>query len=156
MIERLFNFSRIQIQDRDSFDLAFNDLLVVTESELSGSQRSLRNRVFKAYVKENKDVSTKRLFKEAKGRSLSKDRKTTAKEVVTTIQEFKKKGARQVDLKGFDTIRQKFDKKVAEEREFDIPARVRGKVVFARRETVTVRGKKQARLRNAKGQFSKA
>ena len=49
------------------------------------------------------EKSDNALFKRAKGKSLSRDRSTTAKTVVKTRKEYIKRGAANVDLKGFDT-----------------------------------------------------
>ena len=154
--ERLFRESKLQIQDRDSFDLAFNDLLSLTDSDLSANQRSLRNDAFDKFAVDHPDVSKERLFTKAKGRDLRKDRLKTAKKVVSTRKEFITSTAPEVDLKGFDTARQRVTKDIIRKRQFSIPARRKGKVVFAIRTSVVVRGKRVTRHRDLKGRFVSA
>ena len=91
--ERLRSQARLQIQDRDSYDLSFNTLIDMRESELSGKQLDLRNKAFSDFSSKNPNVSTQRLFKKARGKDLSRDRKQTAKTVVPTVKEFRKRGA---------------------------------------------------------------
>ena len=152
--ERLFRQSKFQIQDRDSYELAFNDLLSLTEPTISGKQKQLRNSGFSDFLKEHPDVSRERLFTRARGKDLRRDRLKTAKRVVTTRKEFVKEGAKDVDLRGFDTARQKVTKDIIARRTFTVPARVKGRVVFSMRTSVVVKGKRQVRHRNSKGQFS--
>lgn len=151
--ERLRSFAGMQIQDRDSFDLSFNSLFDKTDSTLSPQQKTLRNNAFDRFADANPNVSRERIFKKAKGKDLRRDRRTTAKTVVTTRREFEKAGATKVDLKGFDTRRQKITKRIAERRIFTIPAKVKNKIVFTERTFVTVKGKKMLRFRDSKGRF---
>ena len=154
--DRLFRESKFKIQDRDSYDLAFNDLLSIGESDLSSVQRKLRNDGFKGYLIQHPDVAKERIFTKAKGRDLRRDRLKTARRVVDTRKEFTKLGASKSDLRGFDTARQRVTKDILTRRKFTVPARVKGRIVFAIRTSVTVRGKRQVRFRNEKGQFSSA
>ncbi len=154
--ERLFRESKFQIQDRDSYDLAFNDLFSQTETGLSGKQKEMRNKAFGEFVSEHPAVSTERLFKKAKGRDLRRDRLKTAKRVVKTRKEFERATAPEVDLKGFDTARQKISKEVIRRRTFTVPARSKGRVVFAMKTSVRVRGKSVVRHRDSKGRFVSA
>ncbi len=152
--ERLFNTSSVQIQDRDSYDLAFNDLLSVNEKEITPKQNSFRANAFRDYVVDHPDVSTKRLFTRAKGKDLERDRRQTARRVVTTQKEFERETAPDVDLKGFDTARQKVSRRIRIQREFTTPARLKGKIVFTKKEFVTVKGKRQLRFRSPSGRFA--
>ncbi len=151
--ERLFREARFQIQDRDSFDLAFNDLLDVSNTSISSKQTTLRNSAFDDFVSDHPLVSKERLFTKAKGKSLKRDRSQTAKRVVGTRKEFIKETAPEVDLKGFDTARQKVKKDVIIKRVFTVAATKKGRVVRAMKTSVIVKGKKQLRFRDAKGQF---
>lgn len=152
--DRLFRESKFQIQDRDSYDLAFNDLLSTREQDLSLQQKRMRTTGFGDYVSEHPEVSKERLFTKAKGRDLRKDRLKTAKRVVKTEKEFVKKGARKVDLKGFDTARQRITKEISRRRRFTVPARIGKKVVFAVKTSVVVKGKSVVRFRDSKGRFA--
>lgn len=151
--DRLFRESKFQIQDRDSYDLAFNDLISVDERDLSSSQKRFRDNSFSDYIKEHPDVSTERIFTKAKGKDLARDRLKTAKRVVTTRKEFLRQRASEVDLKGFDTARQRVTKEIIRRRTFTVPAKVKGRIVFAIKTSVVVLGKKQLRFRDAKGRF---
>ncbi len=152
--ERLFRESRLKIQDRDSYDLAFNDLMSLDDRTISAKQKELRNDAFDDFLGKHPEVSSERLFTKAKGRDLRRDRLKTAKRVVKTRKEFIKETAPEVDLRGFDTARQRVTKEILRRRIFTVPARVQGRVVFAMRTSVVVRGRRQVRHRNAKGQFS--
>ncbi len=140
-----------KIQDRDSYDLAFDDYFGIIRA--NSDQRKLRDKAFGDYVQKHPDVSTERLFSKAKGRDLRRDRLKTAKKVVRTRKEFIKSTAPEVDLRGFDTARQRITRKQKIERTFTIPARARGRVVFAMRTSVVVKGKRVARHRDSKGRF---
>ncbi len=152
--ERLFRESKFQIQDRDSYDLAFNDLMSIDDKTITSNQKTLREKAFKDFVKNHPEVTEERLFTKAKGKDLRRDRLKTAKRVVKTRKDFLKQGARKVDLKGFDTARQRISKDVARRRRFTLPARIKGRVVFAQKTSVKVKGKIQVRFRDAKGRFS--
>ena len=152
--ERLESESRMQIRDRDSYDLAFSDLLKTPEKELSPKQKKLRDMAFGEYKKSHPDVSKDRLFKEARGKDLKRDRRQTAKGIVTTIKDYKKKGASKVDLKGYDTARQKIKKDILRRRTFTIPARIKGRIVYSIKTSVVVMGKRHVRFRDSKGRFA--
>ncbi len=152
--ERLRQEARFKIQDRDSFDLAFSDIVSLGESELSAKQKSFRGRVFERYASANPDISRERVFQQAEGKSLRRDRKQTAKRVVKTKREFLREGASQVDLKGFDTARQKFRKELKVRREFNVPAQIGRRIVLTKRISVSVRGKAQVRFRDRRGRFA--
>ena len=115
-----------KIQDRDSYDLAFDDYLQDT-----AFKESVRDDAFADYVESHPDVSKERLFTKAKGRDLRRDRLKTAKKVVTTRKAYIKGGARHLDLKGYDTARQRITKIQRIQRVFTIPARRKGRIVFA-------------------------
>lgn len=152
--ERLFRESKLQIQDRDSYDLAFNDLLNKTDEDLTSTQRSLRNVGFREFVSDHPNVSNERLFTKAKGKDLKRDRRRTAGRVVETRQEFVEAGASKVDLKGFDTARQKITRDIVRRRTFTVAGRIKGRAVFTKRTSVKVRGKKQLRFRDSRGRFA--
>ncbi len=152
--ERLFRESKFQIQDRDSYDLAFEDLIEVDERNLSSRQKTLRNDSFADYKQLHPDVSPERLFRKAKGKDLRRDRLKTAKRVVTTRKKYIKGGASRLDLKGYDTARQGVTKKVIQRRTFTVPALVKGKVTRAVKTSVIVKGKRLVRHRDALGRFA--
>ena len=152
--ERLFRESKFQIQDRDSYELAFNDLLSTAEDDLSLDQKRLRNNGFDDYVSDHPDVAKERLFSKAKGRDLRRDRLRTAKKVVTTRKQYIKGGASKLDLKGYDTARQRITKGIAQRRTFTVPSRIKGRVVFSVKTSVVVKGKRLVRYRDARGRFA--
>lgn len=152
--DRLFNESKFQIQDRDSYDLAYSDLLSTDEDELTGKQLTLRNQGFNDYVSAHPEVSEERLFKKAKGKDLRRDRLKTAKKVVTTRKEYIEGRASRLDLKGYDTARQRVTKDIKIKRTFTIKSFVKRNVVFSKRTSVVVRGKRVARWRTPSGKFA--
>ena len=144
----------VSVQDRDSYDLAYNSYMGLEEKELNNKQRAMRTIVFDDYVDKHPEVSEERLFTKAGGKDLRRDRLQTAKRVVKTRKAYIRATAPEVDLRGFDTARQKVSKEVKIRRTFTIPARVKKRIVFAMKTSVVVRGKSQVRFRNALGQFS--
>ena len=144
--ERLERESQVQIQDRDSYDLAFNDLISTDEDDLSLDQKRMRTNGFGDYRDSHPDVSAERLFSKAKGKDLRRDRLKTAKRVVTTRKDYIKERASKVDLKGYDTARQRISKGIRIRRTFTVPSRIRGKVVFAVRTSVRI-PKRRNRIR---------
>lgn len=151
--ETIFNRAGFKIQDRDSYDLAFNDYLNINEGSITSAEKKLRDNSFEEFISQHPEVSKERLFTKAKGKDLRRDRLKTAKRVVRTRKEFIKQTAPEVDLKGFDTARQKVSKEILRRRTFTVPATIKGRVVFAIQIT-NKRGIKQ--LKDSKGRFVSA
>lgn len=112
------------IQDRNSFDKEYDDYF--ENSTEWKKNRDFRDAVFKNALKLKPKISSDKLFTEAGGKNLTQDRKTNAKIIVTSKQEYIDKGASRVDLKGFDTIPRKSRK-----REFNKIGRINNKIVFS-------------------------
>ena len=136
------NKSRAGVQDRDSFDLAYQK--EIKKSDLDSKEKQFRELVFEHYANKNPNVSKERLFSKAGGKNLALDRETTAKTIVSTKPQYIKKGAKRVDLAGYDV----------RESDRNIPARNKGRVVFSTRETITIRKKQVVIFRDRKGRFS--
>jgi len=83
-----------------------------------------------------KGKSRREVFSQAGGHDLKQDRRQTTKEVVTKRDEYARRGAREVDLEGFDTKPKRQRKGLT-------------KVSFKRR------GKPTIRFRDSKGRFAK-
>jgi hypothetical protein len=155
------------VQDRDSYDLIYNDILGVDEKGLTEGQRKFRETTFKAYVQEHPEVSKKRLFSKAGGKDLEKDRMRTSQEVVTTEKSYIEKGAKRTDLVGYDTKTQEFSKTLAKFRRrqeirkvFTKSGIIKGKVVKVRDTVVKLPAKRQkktiilTRARDKLGRFA--
>lgn len=148
--ERIMNNYRREIKDKGSFDLAFSKELQLSDKELTDNQRKLRDNVFKRYSstrevqKEIKagDFTKADLFKKAGGKDLEADRRRTAKVVVKDKKEYVKRGARRVDLKDYDTAKSRL-----------VPARRKGKVVYAYKTHVKIKNKVYVRHRDRNGRF---
>jgi len=138
------------IQDRDSFDVAMKRYLGDNE----GLSNKSKNMVFDLVRTTKPSVSEDRLFKEAGGEDLKRDRLQTAKEVVRTRKEFIEKGADKVDFAGFDVRRQDIRRFKQIPEGFEVPARVKKKRVFAKKTSVRVRGKTVAVHRDKFGRFA--
>ena len=128
-----------KIQDRDSYDLAFDDYMGIVKADTD--QKDFRTKAFNNYLSTHPDISKERLFKKAKGTDLRRDRLRTAKTVVKTRGAFIKATAPEVDLKGYDTARQKVTKEQRIQRTFTVPARVKGRVVYSMKTSVTIQYK---------------
>lgn len=138
------------IQDRDSFDLALSRY--APEANLS---KNSKDQLFKEVQNQKPGVSSERLFTKAGGKDLARDRRKTARTVVKTREEFIKKGAKRVDFAGFDIKESEIRKqKLTVRKEFKIPAKVKTKVVFSKRVTVTIKGKRFVRHRDKLGRFA--
>lgn len=149
--ENLFINEGVIISDRDSFDLALERYL--GDNKLSGDSKE---KVFTTYQSEHRDTTSKeRLHKKAGGKDLEKDRRQTAKTVVKTREEFIKKGARRVDFAGFDIKESEIRRlKLKPPKEFNIAARVKNKIVFAKVTTFRIKGESVSRLRDQMGRFA--
>lgn len=154
MNERMFNESATLIQDRDSFDLAFSEIMEADEGDLSSKQKAFREDVWNAYRASHPNVRPDRLFSKAEGDDLKKDRKTTEPIVKSDVQ-FIKKGAKKFDFAGFDVKESEINRaKIRARKEFVIPAIIKKKVVFVQKTYVNVKGREQVRYRDKFGRFA--
>ena len=136
-----------EIQDKDSFDLAYDDYL--GDSTLT-KKEDFRENVFKKLKnKHPQRIVDERIFTKAGGKFLRQDKRQTAKTIVTTKTEYIKKGSRKVDLKGYDTKAKK--KKV--KRKLNIVGKVKEKIVYSSKEYIFVRGVSRIRYRDRLGRF---
>lgn len=155
MLERI-EMSRISVQDRDTFDLAFEDATTLSDVDLSPNQKAFRTDVFQSFRQRHPEVRPDRLFKKAGGKDLKADRRGTAQRIVKTDIQFIKKGAKRVDFAGFDIREQDINRqKIRARKEFKIPAFVKQKQVFAEKTFVKVAGKQQVRFRDRLGRFAR-
>ena len=139
------------ISDRDSFDLSLERYLMGRE----GLSKKNKDTIFKKLIKLKPTIRDERLFKKARGTDLARDRKETAKRVTGDRKEFIRVGAKNIDFAGLDVRESEIKAvSVAARREFQIAAKVKGKIVFSKRETVRIKGKSFVRHRNKLGQFS--
>jgi len=142
--ESIFNLdSREKIQDKDSFDLDYDAYFDSNDYWIDA--KNLRADIFREIRKLRPNISTERIFKKARGKDLKRDRQRTARTVLTDKEEYIKQGASKTDLKGFDT-------KI--KREFKLLGKQKGKVKYARKTFVVVKGKNQVRFRDRKGRFT--
>ena len=96
LAERIRNNYGKEIQDRNSFNLAFSKLLDTSDKALTDSQKSLRGKIFKRYSNLTEvqtelkagEFTKKDLFTEAGGKDLAKDRQRTAKTIVKTKKKY--------------------------------------------------------------------
>ena len=144
-IERVAESIQIEygraITDEETFDKAFN-------TYMKGNQgRSVIKEMVKAEYSERFTPLTiknqQTTFRRAKGKYIVKDQKTTSKNIVTTVKEYKMRGASRTDLQGLDT---KQSKKLA-------PSRIDGRIQFVQVSTFISKGRTVTRYRNNKGQF---
>lgn len=154
LAERVFRDSGQNIQDKEMFDLAFNDYM--SDIDMSEKQDTvLRKKVFDKMRSSHPEISSQSFFKKAGGKSFVKDRERTAKRVVTDIKVYKKRGARKVDLQGYDTKKGRIVKLKRQVKvRFDIPGRVKERIVYVRRVVVVVQQKEILRYRDKLGRFA--
>lgn len=161
LAERLWRQARGSIEDRESFDEAYEQYLSDEGANpLSNAQdKKLREKVWQALNKFH-NITKKNVFKEAGGKDLKRDRQRTAKVVVSSVQEYKRRGASNVDLKGYDTKRPRRSSKRNVRRKlltaqrqakykYNYSGRVKSRIVPARR----IITKKGARFIDRKGRY---
>jgi len=137
-----------EIQDKDSFNLAFDEYLGSNDALVKN--KDVRNATFKEVQRLKPTVESKEVFTKAKGKDLRRDRRSDAKEIVSTQAEYTRKGAGKVDLKGYDTKPRRPKKDV-----FNKIGRIKNKIVYVKAIRITVRGKRVNRFRDVKGRFAK-
>ena len=141
-------------KDRSEFNIAYAKEMGVFSS--NGKAGAFRDGVWEKYAQQVGVDPDSKVFNEAKGKDLERDRRKTARIVVKDRGEFNRLGARRVDLEGFDTRRITVTQRAREPRILDIPSRVKGKVVFSEKTSVVVKGKTLVRYRDSKGRFASA
>lgn len=135
------------IQDYSSFVEAYEDYLGDDNNLTSNDY--VKNQVFAELQQSDPDrIDKEDIFRLAGGKDLRKDRRFTSKTIVLTKEEYIKKGSSKTDLKGYDT-----KKKLRKKRDFNVVGKVRGKVVYASREYVMLKGKMMLRYRDRRGRF---
>ena len=141
-----------EIVDEDTFIQKYEEYFE-EESHLR-NDINFRDSTFRKYRDLNPDISDKSLFSKAGGKNLRRDKAQNAQTVVTDVKEYNELGASRADLKGLDTVPKK--------PKFNIPSRIKGKVVYSKKEYVTVKmfnkkpiaPKKVVRYRDDKGRFA--
>ena len=93
------------IQDKGTFDLAYNEFL---DGEVEGARNTtMRERVFRTYVEKFPDTQKGNIFKRAGGKDFEKDQEKTAKRVLPNTRRGRAKyikiGSKRADLKDYDT-----------------------------------------------------
>lgn len=127
-----------RVKTMHDFLSGYSDYMGVSEKEMTPRELKFREVV----VKDAGLTDDYKFHKKAGGKDLDRDREKTAKTIVKTPEEYKKKGASKVDLTGFDTRRR-----------LTIPARKKGKIVYAERTFVYIKGKQFMRFRDRSGHF---
>lgn len=134
------------IQDRGTFDDAFLQYMGAAGEPLIEKSK-FSDKVFRDYrdiaERDGKTISKKNIFKDAGGKNLKRDRETTANVVVDSSIEYTKKGAGKVDLRGYDTRKERFI----------FTGRQKGSIVDARKITIRFRGKSQTRYIDRRGRY---
>jgi len=142
--DSIWSDSRGRIVDRDTYDLHY-DKWFGSEDLSTAQKTSMKEKVFQDMQSKHDGISPEHLYKEAKGKDLKRDQKQTAKVVVTDPKEFKRRGARNVDLEGLDTKRVD---------PYTIVGRVKGKAVYCQPVTIRINNKPVERLRDRRGRFA--
>lgn len=152
LAEALWIDSRGKIVDVDTFDMYWDDFFK-EQGQSNERDVKLKPKVFRHLKNQHPEIRTTRTFKEAGGRDLRRDRKRTAKEVVTRKEDYK--SAQRQDLSGLDTKGGKkiTAKKPVKRKTFSFVGKRKGKIVYARKTFVVVKGKRQARFRDKRGVF---
>ena len=155
--ERLYSDYGGDIEDKKTFDKAFNDYMSSYGPLSTAQDTTFREEAYKAMRVLKPSLKKASTFKKAGGKDLVQDRRTDAKTIVTSKGEYIKRGAQNVDLKGYDTKRRPKPKMqdfkfIAERKVKKTGRKAR---VYARPDTFKRRGKDVAVLRDNKGRFVK-
>ncbi len=156
--ERVWRDAGGTIRDKATFDSAFDSYM---DGDLNPKQdKQLRNRTFDKVISNHPSVSRRSIHADARGKDFERDRKTTAKRVVTSKRDYKKFGASNVDLQAYDTRRGEVAKVTRRKKvfNFNLAGKVKKKVVFARKTSVFIKFKKKGRtkvirFRDRRGRF---
>ena len=124
----------------NDFLAGYSDYMGVPTRDMSEKEKKFKELVVD--IAGYKKDADEEYYKKAGGKDLKGDRGKTAKVVVTDEKVYRKKGVTKVDLKGFDT-----------KRRLEIPAKKKGKIVYAERTFIQIRGKHYMRFRDRKGHF---
>lgn len=136
--ENIYNQFGRQIKDEQTFNKIINEYIGEPESK---KQKEFFQQVFQTIADRHpRTIQKTNLFKKAKGKDWKKDKEKTAKTIVNTPQEYIKKGAKNVDLKGYD---------------MPTVGRIKNKIVKVKLTHVIIKGKRQIRYRDSKGRFAK-
>lgn len=147
--EGIWNDSMGKIIDRDTFDEHFAQYISKENKPTEKQKRILAPKVFKKIREINPEISKEKVFTKARGKDLHRDRQHTAKTIVTTQEEYKRRGADEVDLKGYDTkITIKHKPPV-----YRYYGKDGERTVLLRKTFIVVNGKRQARYRDRRGKF---
>lgn len=128
MAENLWGARQGEIRDWTTYESAFDAYFLGDIGQMKG-ERAMKEAVFEVmldkYGLDGKRIYPGRIFEEAEGKDLDRDRERTAKRVTDSPVEYIKQGARNIDLAGYDTKRQKS--------EYNTLGFVDGAIVYARR-----------------------
>lgn len=148
MAERIFTSQRTNIFDRVSFDVAFSLEFSVSDRGMTEKQKTFRDKVFRNFKNSHPSLIPKQSelkeFKKAGGGDFIKDRQKTAKRIARTKKEYEKLGAKKSDFKGIDT----------RPKDFSVPSRVRGRIVYSERVIIARNRKRVVVYRDSKGRFA--
>ena len=149
--ERIYLDFGGSIKDERTFKLAYTSYF---EGSMTTGIKQLQGDVFRALRQHHPNIEKGDTFKEAEGKNFDADRAHTAKTIVNSPEVYKKKGAANVDLRGYDTkgAAKQFTKL---KHRYSLIGTVRGRTVRAARQTITIRGKPTHILRDARGRFVK-
>jgi hypothetical protein len=139
------------IKDKRTFNEAYSNYF---HGSLTDGIEDLRPRIFNILQKRNKKIIDKDLFKKAGGKDFDADRKSTAKELVSTPEQYIKRGAQRVDLKGYDTKQAGTTFKRLMKR-YEELGLIKGKSVRIAQDSFKYKGKKRIVYRDSKGRFAK-
>lgn len=133
------------IHDEETFNKTWDDYLQGTEAQFNDR---LKKNTFR-FVQQTKQFKDQKLFRQAGGKDLQRDRQTTSKTIVKSREGYIKKGAQKSDLKGFDT-KQDYKK-------YNVLATTKQgqKDVYARSDMINRMGQKRSVLRDKNGRFAK-
>lgn len=133
------------ISDRDTFDFFYDKYLVEVENSLTNEYN--RDKTWNHYRRIYR-IPDARIHKEGGGKDFAKDKQKTAKTVVKSVEEYKKKGAGRVDYKGYDTkkpfkrrTRDQMVRDIAKEREYSVIGYQKGLVRNARKTKIKWKGR---------------
>lgn len=152
LAERLYQFSNQKIRDKSTFEVWWREY--IGDKTTLKQESSLKKKVLKELKRKGK-IDEDDIFKQAGGKNLRRDQRTRARIVTRSKKRYRRLGAQRADLYGVDTPNAGRRGGVIRKKQFTVVGRVKKKTVYARKEFVTVKGKKVVRYRDKRGRFVK-
>lgn len=147
--QEIYRRGKYNIYDEDSYFKEF-------ENYMQGSGEEIKDDCYEHYEKRHKkQMNEVRDFKQAGGKDLKRDRRTTARRTVRDQGTYERIGAQHSDKIGVDTRRGRRGKTAKRINAYIFKGTIKNKTVYGKRERYSRNGRTYTRYRDRKGRFIK-